>query len=130
MEPPMIYNLFPRLAGHMGQWMSHARRAHEMGFGWIFINPILYPGFSGSLYAIKDFYRLNPLFVSPTADSPIEELRSTLDQMHSLGLRVMMDLVVNHTAKDSELVREHPSWYRRDKQGEVLSPSAVVPCVE
>ena len=35
-----------------------------MGFNWIFLNPIHYPGFSGSLYAVKDYYALNPLFVT------------------------------------------------------------------
>jgi len=127
MQAPIIYNLFPRLTGHMGQWMPHVRRAHEMGFDWIFINPVLYPGFSGSLYAIKDFYRLNPLFVPEGADNSMETLRATLEQMHALGLKVMMDLVVNHTAKDSDLVKGHPQWYRRDKNGEVVSPSAIDP---
>jgi len=127
MQSPLIYNLFPRLAGHMGQWLEHARRARQMGFDWIFINPIQYPGFSGSLYAIKDFYRLNPLFIPPDDDDPMETLHQTLAQMHDLGLKVMMDLVVNHTAKDCELVKGHPAWYRRDASGEVVSPSAIDP---
>jgi starch synthase (maltosyl-transferring) len=127
MESPIIYNLFPRLAGHMGQWRRHAERAHQMGFNWIYINPIQYPGFSGSLYAVKDFFALNPLFIPPNADDPIDALRGTIDALHDLGLRVMMDLVVNHTAKDSALVREHPTWFRRDKNGDVVSPSAIDP---
>ncbi len=32
-----------------------------MGFDWIYVNPFHYPGFSGSLYAVKDFHRLHPL---------------------------------------------------------------------
>jgi starch synthase (maltosyl-transferring) len=39
----------------------------------------------------------------------------------------MMDLVVNHTAKDSPLVREHPEWYLHKEDGEVRSPYAVDP---
>lgn len=58
MSAPIIYNLFPRLVGHMGRWSAHAGRAREMGFNWLFLNPIQYPGFSGSLYAVKDLYRL------------------------------------------------------------------------
>ena len=30
-----------------------------------------------------------------------------------LGMRVMMDFVINHTAFDSPLLTEHPTWYRR-----------------
>ena len=39
----------------------------------------------------------------------------------------MMDLVLNHTARDSRIVQEHPGWYARDAQGEIRSPSAIDP---
>ena len=35
-----IYNLFPLLAGKFTEWPAHLKRAHEMGFDWIFVNPI------------------------------------------------------------------------------------------
>jgi starch synthase (maltosyl-transferring) len=127
MKAPIIYNLFPRLVGHFGRWSAHAGRARDMGFNWLFINPVQYPGFSGSLYAIKDLYRLNPLFVPPEAQDPMLELQRTIDVLHDQGLQVMMDLVINHTAKDSELIKTHPQWFRRDASGEVLSPSAIDP---
>ena len=38
-----------------------------------------------------------------------------------------MDLVINHTAKDSLLVQEHPEWFLRDEKGRVKSPSAIDP---
>jgi starch synthase (maltosyl-transferring) len=40
---------------------------------------------------------------------------------------VIMDLVVNHTAKDSELVARHPEWFARDEKGEIQSPFATDP---
>jgi starch synthase (maltosyl-transferring) len=126
-NPPLIYNLFPRLVGDMSRWSGHLERAALMGFDWIYVNPIHYPGFSGSLYAVKDFYRLNPLFIPENVQDPEQVLRRTLEHAHRLGLRVMMDLVINHTAKDSLLVAEHPTWFRRDAEGEVLSPSAIDP---
>jgi starch synthase (maltosyl-transferring) len=39
----------------------------------------------------------------------------------------MMDLVINHTSKDSLLVAEHPEWFVRDERGEIKSPSAIDP---
>ena len=38
-----------------------------------------------------------------------------------------MDLVVNHTAKDSELTARRPQWFARDASGEIQSPFAVDP---
>ena len=67
MDSPIIYNLFPRLVGPMDQWIPHAERAKAMGFDWIYINPVQYPGFSGSLYAVKDLFKLNPLFIPQAA---------------------------------------------------------------
>ena len=61
MTGPRIYNLFPLLAGPVPAWKGHLDRVAAMGFDWLYVNPFHYPGFSGSLYAVKDFYRLHPL---------------------------------------------------------------------
>lgn len=128
MSPPLIYNLFPRLVGPTTRWPEHARAAAEMGFNWLYVNPWHYPGFSGSLYAPKEFDRINPLFLPPGTDAySLEPLRDFLNDMRDLGIPVMMDLVVNHTSKDAPLVSEHPDWYVRDAEGEVVSPSVTDP---
>ena len=48
----LIYNLFPLLAGPCGRWEPHLKRAADMGFDWVFVNPVQKPGSSGSLYSI------------------------------------------------------------------------------
>ena len=128
LEVPLIYNLFPRLAGTLDEWPRHAARAAEMGFNWIFVNPIQYPGYSRSLYSISDHYRINPDFLPPgSSDNGFAELRTCLRQINDLGVWPMLDLVINHTAFDSPLVREHPEWYHRDERGQVRRPSAIDP---
>jgi len=125
--PPLLYNLFPRLVGPTTRWAEHARRAREMGFQWLYLNPWHYPGFSGSLYAVKDFRRLNPMFVPAGADPlSLDPLRDALARIRETGMRPVMDLVVNHTSKDSPLIQQHPGWYRWES-GEVASPYAVDP---
>lgn len=127
MTPPLIYNLFPRLVGPTTRWAEHARRAREMEFEWLYINPWHFPGFSGSLYAAKDFRRLNPAFLPAGADAnSLEPLRAALQQVSGMGMKPVMDLVVNHTSKDSPLIQEHPGWYQWEN-GEVVSPFAVDP---
>lgn len=124
---PIIYNLFPTLVGSAAGWLSHAARARRMGFNWLYLNPFQYPGFSGSLYAIKDHFRLHPLLDLAGAGSSLEALAPVICSIRNLGLSVMMDLVVNHTAKDSPLVTAHPGWFRQDRAGEVVSPRAIDP---
>lgn len=128
MTPLIIYNLFPTLVGPPERWVAHAERARAMGFNWIYLNPWHYPGFSGSLYAVKEPWRLHPLLVFPgQRDDDLSGLAETLRRLKGLGLGVMMDLVINHVAKDSPLVREHPGWFRRGPGGEPLSPSVADP---
>ena len=125
---PLIYNLFPRLAGPCNLWLSHVERAASMGFNWLFVNPIHLPGFSGSLYAIKEYDLLNPAFLpGGTHDQRLDVLRPTLQRIVQCGLAPMVDLVLNHTAIDSSLVTKHPDWYMQDDQGQVQNPYAVDP---
>ena len=127
MNPPLLYNLFPRLVGPTTRWAEHARRAREMEFDWLYLNPWHYPGFSGSLYAVKEFRRLNPMFLPAGADPmSLDPLREALGRIGEMGMKPVMDLVVNHTSKDSPLVQAHPGWYEWEN-GEVRSPFAVDP---
>ncbi len=98
-----------------------------MGFNWVFLNPIHYPGFSGSLYATKDHRRLNARFLGPeeSGRSDEEVITAFVADARAHGLSVMLDLVINHTSKDSLLVDSHPEWFKRDADGELVSPGAV-----
>ncbi|MBI5388217.1 MAG: alpha-amylase [Verrucomicrobia bacterium] len=121
----IIYNLFPLLAGNVRNWKPHLARAADMGFDWVFINPIQYPGYSGSLYSVKDYFRLNPLIADGA--SPAESLaafKQMADDAQDLGLKLMVDLVVSHCAFDSDLVKQHPNWYRRE-HGQIAHPSCL-----
>ena len=124
---PIIYNLFPRLVGSVARWAEHLERIAAMGFTWVWVNPFQYAGFSGSLYATKDHYRLNPLFEDGTGQSAGRLIGEFVFQAERVGLAVMMDLVINHTARDSLLAETHPEWFRRDESGALLSPSAIDP---
>jgi starch synthase (maltosyl-transferring) len=122
-----IYNLFPTLAGTIREWMVHLPRIAAMGFNAVYINPFHYPGFSGSLYAVKDYYRLNPRFRGGEQGDDDTLLSTLTDAARAHGLRVIMDLVINHTSKDSELAKLHPDWFTRDAKGDVVSPGAIDP---
>jgi starch synthase (maltosyl-transferring) len=39
----------------------------------------------------------------------------------------MLDLVINHTAIDSPLTKQHPEWYAKDEQGRIKNPGAIDP---
>ncbi len=119
-----IYNLFPTLAGRFGYWQPHLERAAAMGFDWIFVNPIQRPGRSGSLYSIADYFQINPALLSPRSGvPPQDQLKATVRAAEKLGLRMMVDLVINHCAADAKLVKQYPQWFVHDGNGLVAHPS-------
>ena len=121
----IIYNLFPLLAGKFTDWERHLERASEMGFTWIFVNPIQMPGRSGSIYSIKDYFGLNPLLVDEKSErSPEEQVKDMTGAAGKLGLRTMVDLVINHCSTDSTLIKRHPEWFAREKDGRIAHPFA------
>lgn len=75
-------------------------------------------GTRGSPYAIADYRQVNPEYGTRA------DFVHLLEQAHALGLRVMIDVVYNHTAHDSLLVREHPEWFHRGQDGR---PIGTVP---
>lgn len=41
-------------------------------------------------------------------------LRTLVDAAHARGIRVYLDMVLNHVAPDSALTREHPEWFHHE----------------
>ncbi len=127
LEAALIYNLFPLLIGSIPRWEEHLDRIVGMGFNWVFLNPIQNVGLSGSLYAVKDYFTINPLFHPESGQDPDAALAHFLKEAQKRGLKVMLDLVINHTAIDSPLVEEHPEWYAKDEEGDIKHPGAIDP---
>ena len=78
------------------------------------IHPIGVQGKKGSLgcpYANRDYRSVNPAY------GTMEDFRALVDEIHARGMKVMIDVVYNHTSPDAVLFREHPDFYYRDENG-------------
>ena len=78
------------------------------------ITPISFEGRQGSLgsyYACSSYVKTNPEF------GTIEQFKSLVNAAHSLGMKVIIDWVANHTGQDHEWIEAHPDFYTRDAQG-------------
>ena len=72
------------------------------------INPIgetARKGTLGSPYSIKDYYAINPEL------GTLDDFKHLLEYAHSLDMKVMIDVVLNHTSRDADLVKQHPDFY-------------------
>ena len=75
-------------------------------------------GTLGSPYAVQDYYGINPEF------GTLQDFRHLLNAVHKKGMKLIIDLVANHTSWDSKLITEHPEWFTKDSSGKIVSPNA------
>ncbi|MCL2219694.1 MAG: alpha-amylase family glycosyl hydrolase [Chitinispirillia bacterium] len=126
--PSIIYNLFPRLFRTIEDWTDYVDKIAEMKFNSIYVNPFHEVGGSQSMYAVKDYYKLNADFLPPgTKTDNFALLQKFVDKCKAAGIEVYMDLVINHTANESPLVTKYPKWYKRNPDGTVAHPFAIDP---
>lgn len=84
----------------------------ELGIDFIWLNPIYKSPNVDNGYDISDYQAINPEF------GTLEDLKDLLAAAHELGIRLIMDLVVNHTSDQ----RSAPLVYRiKKRQGQSLS---------
>lgn len=67
--------------------------------GWRDTNPVVTKGKAGSPYAIVDYYDIDPDLADNEANR-IEEFEKTVERIHNHGLKVIIDLVPNHLARE------------------------------
>lgn len=95
----------------------------QMGIDAIWLMPV-YPigeqerkGSLGSYYSIRDYKAINPEF------GTMEDFDSFVAKAHSLGMKVLLDWVANHTARDAKWLKTKPAdWYEREADGSAKIP--------
>ncbi|AWX44057.1 Neopullulanase [Flagellimonas maritima] len=79
----------------------HALISDYTAYGISNDDPDVVKGRAGSPYAVKDYYNVNPdLAVDPS--KRLEEFKSLVERTHSVGMKVIIDIVPNHVARNYE----------------------------
>jgi cyclomaltodextrinase len=119
-----IYEIFPRdfsAAGDLNGVTAQLDRLKNLGVTILWTMPIhpigekFRKGELGSPYSIKDYYAVDPSY------GTVADYRRLVAEAHKRGMRVIMDLVADHTAWDAVLM-QHPEFYKHDASGNVISP--------
>jgi len=116
----VLYEIYVRNHGPNGTLAdveADLPRIKDLGVDVIWFMPI-HPigkekkkGSLGCPYSIQDYRGINPAYGTEA------DFARLVERAHGLGLKVMIDVVYNHTAHDSVLVREHPEWFHQDEHG-------------
>lgn len=97
--------------GNLVAAQAQIDRLYTLGVDIIWVMPI-HPigvvdrsGTLGSPYAVKDYMSVNPDY------GTLDDFKNFVAAAHVKGIKVWMDWVPNHTAKDHPWVTEHPEYY-------------------
>ncbi len=101
---------------------AHLERLRSMGINTLWLMPV-HPisktdrkGTLGSYYAVDDYTEINPEF------GTMEDFLHLVDTAHSMGFKVILDWVANHTGWDNKWIEDHEDWYVHDESGEITYP--------
>ncbi len=116
----VIYEIYVRNHGPNGTFLDVEKdlpRLHTLGVNVLWFMPI-HPigivnkkGSLGSPYSIRDYRQVNPEYGTK------EDFARLIETAHGRDMKVMIDVVFNHTAHDSVLVADHPEYFRQDVDG-------------
>jgi len=117
----VVYQIYPRSfmdangdgVGDINGIRSKLDYLKFLGIDTIWLSPIYASPNDDNGYDISDYYAINPEF------GTMNEFESLLRECHNMGLRLIMDLVVNHTSDEhawfleSKKSRDNPKrdWY-------------------
>ncbi|QIH79435.1 alpha,alpha-phosphotrehalase [Macrococcoides canis] len=70
----------------------------HLGIDYIWLTPVYRSPMNDNGYDISDYYEINPEFGTK------EDFRRLLDEAHARGIKIMSDIVINHTST-------HHNWF-------------------
>jgi glycosidase len=120
----VIYEIFPRAFSPQGNFNGITARLDDLkalGVNILWLMPI-HPigqekkkGTIGSPYAVRDYYGINPDYGSK------EDFKQLISAAHRRGMKVIIDVVANHTSWDSVMMK-WPEFYEHDARGKIAYP--------
>jgi predicted glycogen debranching enzyme len=109
----------PFIVNRLGCRIIHLLPVHPM--------PTTYARFGrfGSPYAALDLTAVDPALVEfDKRATGVDQFCELTNAAHSLGARVFIDIVINHTGWGSTLQENHPEFFLKKPDGEFASPGA------
>lgn len=109
----IIYQVFPRQHSASSDFkglISDLDRIKNLGVDILYLLPI-HPigqnnrkGTLGCPYSIQDYRKIHPDL------GTLKDFQQLIEETHQRKMKLMIDVVFNHTSKDSKILTTHPEW--------------------
>ncbi|CAI3793607.1 glycoside hydrolase family 13 protein [Pseudarthrobacter sp. MM222] len=128
-QSAVVYQIYPRSfadsdgdgIGDLRGVISKLDYLHRLGVDVVWLSPIYTSPQDDNGYDISDYRNVDPLF------GTLEDLQELTDGLHARGMKLVMDLVVNHTSDEhpwfveSRSSKDNPKrdwyWWRTPREG-------------
>ncbi|HKR58967.1 MAG TPA: alpha-amylase family glycosyl hydrolase [Pyrinomonadaceae bacterium] len=120
----VVYEIYPRAfsaAGDFNGITARLDQLKDLGVNILWLMPI-HPigqekkkGTIGSPYAVRDYYGINPDYGTK------EDLKKLISEAHRRQMKVIIDIVANHTSWDNVMMK-NPDFYERNAAGQITYP--------
>ncbi len=135
----VVYQVYPRSfadsdgdgVGDLGGILAHLDHLELLGVDVVWLSPVYRSPMADNGYDISDYEDVDPLFGS------LEQLDELIAELHARGMRLVMDLVVNHTSSahawfaESRSSTDNPKrdwyWWRSPRPGHVPGTPGAEP---
>jgi oligo-1,6-glucosidase len=125
----VVYQVYPRSfsdsdgdgVGDLGGILDHLDYLELLGVDVVWLSPVYRSPMADNGYDISDYHDVDPLF------GTLQQLDELIAQLHARNMKLVMDLVVNHTSSahawfvESRSSRDNPKrdwyWWRSARAG-------------
>lgn len=110
------------LEGTFAAFEKHLPRLRDMGVEILWFMPVTpislkdRKGTIGSYYAVQNYTEANPEF------GTVDNFVHLVSAAHTLGFKIIIDWVANHSGNDNVWIDLHPDFYEYDADKQILHP--------
>jgi len=115
-----LYEVYLRALSKEGTFNALTARLDTlkaMGVNNLWLMPIFPVGVKGRKGSVGSPYSVRDYFDVGREYGTKDDFKALVDSAHARGMKVILDMVMNHSANDYPLMAEHPDWWYHDSTG-------------
>lgn len=102
---PKSFQSTDKSVGNLRGIINRLDYLKRLGITLIWLCPINDSPMEDNGYDVRDYYKINPMF------GTMDDFKELIDKAHQRGIKIMFDIVLNHTSSEHE-------WFKKSRNGD------------